>query len=305
MMNGWLAMHKLGTMAPDVRKFAFYYDDHLEPAMKTETRLFFRQLLQTNSPIARFLNSDYTFVNRQLAKLYAIDPHVFEAALGQPVGGLRPQDLVPDAGGHAPSLGFAKVKLTDPRRGGLLGQASVLTLTANGVDTSPVIRGVWILDNILGAPPSPPPPNVPNIEPDARGTKTIRERLQKHREAATCHACHQQIDPPGFALEDFDAVGRLRTTYVDGTTRLPVDASGQFGGTKFQDVSGFKAALLNRPDQFARCLVEKLLIQALGRELEITDRPEIRKIVETAAKDGYRLRDLVLLCAESDLFRKK
>jgi hypothetical protein len=306
MMTGWLAMYKLGSMAPDVRKFSFYYDDHLEPAMKTETRLFFRQLLRTNAPIDRFLSCDYTFVNRQLAKLYGIDTKVYEKALGQDVEGLDVRDLVPDADGHAPSIGFAKVKLTDPRRGGLLGQASVLTLSANGVDTSPVIRGVWILDNILGAPPSPPPPNVPTIEPDARGTKTIRDRLEKHRASATCYACHHQIDPPGFALEEFDAVGRLRTSYVDGNNKsLPLDSGGQFGPAKFTDVSGFKAALLNHREQFARCLVEKLLMHALGRDLEITDRPAIRQIVETAAKDNYRLQDLVLLCVQSDIFRTK
>jgi hypothetical protein len=305
MMSGWLAMYKLGSMAPDVGKFAFYYDNHLEPAMKTETRLFFRQLLRTNAPIDRFLNSDYTFVNRQLAKLYGINTQFYEEALGKNVEGLDTRDLVPDADGHAPSIGFAKVKLTDPRRGGLLGQASILTLTANGVDTSPVIRGVWILDNILGAPPSPPPPNVPTIEPDARGTKTIRDRLEKHRASATCYACHHQIDPPGFALEEFDAVGRLRTSYVDGSNRLPLDSGGQLGATKFKDVSGFKAALLEHREQFARCLVEKLLIHALGRDLEITDRPAIRQIVETAAKDNYRLQDLVLLCVQSDIFRTK
>jgi hypothetical protein len=212
---------------------------------------------------------------------------------------------VPDSEGHAPSLGFARVKLTDPRRGGLLGQASVLTLTANGVDTSPVIRGVWILENILGAPPAPPPPDVPTIEPDIRGAKTIRDQLEKHRENATCRSCHRQIDPPGFALESFDAIGRWRGHYQKGSAVVPVDASGQFGATKFADVSGFKKALLERREQFARCLVEKLLIHALGRELEVTDRPYIRQIVETAATDGYRLRDLVLLCAESEIFRRK
>ncbi|MEZ0275877.1 MAG: DUF1592 domain-containing protein [Roseimicrobium sp.] len=304
MLNGWLAMDKLGTMAPDVRKFAFYYDDDLESAMKTETRLFFRQLLRSNGPVERFLNADYTFINRKLAKHYAIDPELFLTELGKPVEGLLPQDLMPNGNGRAPSLSFAKVPLTDPRRGGLLGHASVLTLTANGVDTSPVIRGIWILENILGTPPSPPPPNVPSIEPDARGTTTIRARLEKHREAASCRGCHQRIDPPGFALESFDAVGRWRGHY-DNNPKLPVDASGELGAVKFKDVTGFKSGLLERRDQFARCLVEKLLLHALGRDLELTDRPHIRKIVETAAKDNYRLRDLVLLCVESDIFSRK
>ncbi|MEA3209879.1 MAG: hypothetical protein QOE70_2936 [Chthoniobacter sp.] len=304
-LNGWLALRKLGTMAPDVNKFSVYYRDDLEPAMRTETRLFFRQLLRTNGPIDRFLDSDYTFINRKLAQLYGLDPKIVEDAAGQPVEGLNPQDLVPDSDGSAPSLGFARVTLTDPRRGGLLGQASVLTLTANGVDTSPVIRGVWILENIIGAPPAPPPPDTPTLEPDIRGAKTIRDQLEKHRASPTCRSCHRQIDPPGFALESFDAIGRWRGHYQTGSAVVPVDASGTFGATEFKDVTGFKKALLERRDQFARCLVEKLLIHALGRELEVTDRPHIRKIVEASAADSYRLRDLILLCAESEIFRRK
>jgi len=304
-LDGWLGLRKLGAMAPDVRKFPGYYDYDLEPMMKTETRLFFRQLLHVNGSIDRFLDSDYAFINRELAQLYGIDPKLVEAGQGKPVEGLRLEDLVPDAYGRAPSLAFARVKLPDPRRGGLLGQASVLTLTANGVDTSPVLRGVWILDNILGAPPSPPPPNVPTIEPDIRGAKTIRDQMQKHREAASCRACHHYIDPPGFALENFDPIGRWRGHYITEKTHLPVDASGKFGADKFADVTGFKPALLARHDQFARCLVEKLLVDALGRELDVVDRPQIREIVEAAEREGYGLRDLILLCVENDLFGRK
>lgn len=304
-LNGWLALRKLGTMAPDVNKFSVYYADDLEPAMRKETALFFRQLLRTNGTIDHFLDSDYAFVNRRLAKLYGLDLKMVEAAVGQPVEGLTPEDLVPHGEGHAPSLGFARVPLTDPRRGGLLGQASVLTLTANGVDTSPVIRGVWLLENILGAPPAPPPPDVPTIEPDIRGAKTIRDQLEKHRESATCRSCHRQIDPPGFALESFDAIGRWRGHYQRGSVVVPVDASGQFGAEKFTDITGFKKALLARRDEFARCLVEKLLIHALGRELDVLDRPAIRQIVEASAADGYHLRTLILLCAESEVFRRK
>jgi hypothetical protein len=304
-LNGWLALRKLGTMAPDVHKFAVYYDNDLEPAMRMETRLFFRQLLNTNGSIDRLLESGNTILNKELAQLYGIDPALVKAAQGAPIPGLQADDLVDDAAGRAPSLAFAQVKLPDARRGGLLGQASVLTLTANGVDTSPVIRGVWLLENILGATPAPPPPNVPTIEPDIRGAKTIRDQLMKHQEAASCRTCHRQIDPPGFALENFDAIGRWRGHYVADKVALPVDASGQFGATKFKDVTGFKAELLNRREQFARCLVEKLLLHALGRELEVADRPHIRRIVDTAARDGYRLRDLVILCATSEIFALK
>ncbi|HEX4146383.1 MAG TPA: DUF1592 domain-containing protein [Pirellulales bacterium] len=304
-LNGWLALRKLGTMAPDVHKFSIYYDEDLEPAMKTETRLFFRQLLYTGGTIDGFLDSDYTFLNPELARLYGIDPQLVFAAQGQPVEGLRPDDLAPDGEGDAPSMRFARVKLTDTRRGGLLGQASVLTLTANGVDTSPVIRGVWILENLLGAPPAPPPPNVPALEPDIRGAKTIREQLQKHRESETCASCHRQIDPPGFALESFDAIGRWRTHYALGSQSPPIDPSGRFGSSEFQDVRSFKAELLRHHEQCARCFVEKLLVFALGRELTVADRPSIRRIVETAAVDGYRIRDLLLLSVTSELFARK
>ena len=305
-LNGWLAMRKLGSMKPQGGGFNTYYDDNLEPAMRTESRLFFKHLLQTNGPIADFLDSDYTFVNRALAKHYGIDWQAAEPSLGKPVEGLSRDDLQPDGAGDSPSQGFAKVKLTDKRRGGLLGQASVLTLTANGVDTSPIIRGIWLLENILGAPPSPPPPNVPVIEPDIRGATTLRQRLEKHRENAACAGCHRQIDPPGFALESFDAIGRWRGHYNPvNNTALPVDPSGEFNGHEFGDVIGFKEALLQRQPQFARSLVEKLLIHALGRELTAADRPAIRRIVEQAAAGGYRLRDLVLLCCESDLITRK
>jgi len=304
-LDGWLAMRKLGSMKPQGGGFSVYYDDHLEPAMRTETRLFFKRLLQTNGPIADLLDSDYTFVNRSLAKLYGLDWQAAQPQLGKPVEGLTRNDLQPDGAGDSPSQGFVQVKLTDKRRGGLLGQASVLTLTANGVDTSPVIRGAWLLENVLGAPPSPPPPNVPIIEPDIRGTTTIRERLEKHRENAACAGCHRQIDPPGFALESFDPIGRWRGHYMVNNKALPVDPSGQFNGHEFKDITGFKAGLLQRQPQFARCLVEKLLIHALGRELTAADRPAIRRIVEQAATDGYRLRDLVLRCCESELITRK
>jgi hypothetical protein len=304
--NGWLSLNKLGAMAPDLRKFPGYYDNDLEPAMRMETRLFFRQLLRANGPIDRFLDADYTFLNRELAQLYGIDPRLVEAAQGAAVEGLSAADLLPEGGRNAPSLGFARVALADRHRGGLLGQASILTLTANGIDTSPVIRGKWILENILGAPPSPPPPNVPVIEPDIRGATTVRDQLQKHRDAASCRSCHRHIDPPGFALENFDAIGRWRTGYPkEGRPSAPIDASGRFGAGEFSDISGFKAILLGHRDQFARCLVEKLLVDALGRELDLADRPQVREIVEAAAKDGYRLRDLVLLCIASEAFRAK
>ncbi len=304
-LDGWLRLRKLGSMAPS--GFDVYYNDKLEPAMRQETRLFFKQLLHTNGPIADLLDSDYTFVNRALAKHYRLDWKTAEAELGKPVAGLTANDLRNDAGGLAPSQNFVRVKLPDRRRGGMLGQASVLTLTANGVDTSPVVRGAWVLENILGAPPSPAPPNVPVVEPDVRGTTTIRARLQAHRDNPACYSCHRHIDPPGFALESYDAIGTFRNNYYYPATdkSLPLDPSGEFDGVAFKGVAGFKDQLLARQPQFARCLVEKLLTHMLGRDLTAADRPAIRAIVDRAATDGFRLRDLVLLCCESDLLIQK
>jgi hypothetical protein len=304
-LDGWLRLRKLGSMAPS--GFDVYYNDKLEPAMRQETRLFFKQLLHTNGPITDLLDSDYTFVNRALAKHYRLDWNAAQADLGKPVTGLTADDLRNAAAGHAPSQSFVRVKLPDRRRGGVLGQASVLTLTANGVDTSPVVRGAWVLENILGAPPSPAPPNVPVVEPDVRGTTTIRARLQAHRDNPACYSCHRHIDPPGFALESYDAIGTFRTNYYYAAIdkSMPLDPSGEFDGAAFKDVAGFKDQLLARPPQFARCLVEKLLIHMLGRELTPADRPAIRAIVDHSAANGFRLRDLVLLCCESDLLIQK
>ncbi len=304
-LDGWLRLSKLGSMAPDPLRFAIYYDDHLEPAMRQETRLYFRHLLETNGPAARFLDSDYTFANKELAGLYGIKPEVFAAQSRAEDVGVAPRYFKTDGSGDSPSTRFARVSLTDRNRGGLLGQASLLTLTANGVDTSPVIRGAWLLENILGSPPSPPPPGVPALEPDIRGAKTVREQLQKHRDNVSCRSCHAHIDPPGFALESFSPIGGWRGHYRIGEQYIPIDTTGSFDGQAFKNIVEFKAALMKREPAFARCLVEKLLIHAVGRELEITDRPHIRRILETAAKDGYRLRDLVLLCVESAVFVRK
>jgi hypothetical protein len=276
--DNWLGLHRLGEMPPDVRAFKAYYRDRLEQAMLKETRLFFRHLLDNDLPVTHFLDSDYTFVNQALANHYRI----------------------PGVEGE----GFQKVALKpEYRRGGLLGQASVLTVSANGVDTSPVIRGIWMLEKILGTPPSPPPPDVDPIEPDVRGSTSIREQLKKHRDVPACADCHAKIDPLGFALEFYDPIGGFRTKYG---RRLKVDGAGQLvSGETFKDERELKQILLTRKDQFARNLASKLMVHASGREMTFRDQPEIDRIVEVVAMQGYGLRTLVREVAASPLLRKR
>jgi hypothetical protein len=281
-LDRWLTLGDLGSMPPDRTRFAAYYRHDLKASMRQETHLFTRYLLDENGSIANFLDSDFTFVDRALARHY----------------GLAPPER----------RGFEKVRLSDRRRGGLLGQASVLTVTANGIDTSPVVRGVWLLENILGTPPSPPPPDVEPLDPDIRGAMSIREQLEKHRSVASCYECHRKIDPPGFALESFDAIGAWRDRYGpagDARARA-VDSAGQLpDGQEFTDIAGLKTILSARTDQFARCLTEKLLTYSLGRTLTTADRLHVARIVAEARSRGYGLRDLVLLVVQSKPFQTK
>jgi len=274
-LGSWLNLRALGSTPPDRGQFRSFYHYDLDSAMREETRQFTRHLIDENLGIANFLDSDFTFVNKPLARHYGITP--------------------------PKTTGFQKVSLTNRRRGGLLGQASVLTVTANGIDTSPVVRGIWVLENILGTPPNPPPPDVEPLDPDIRGAKTIRDQLRKHREVATCYDCHRKIDPLGFALENFDPIGRWRDSYG---RNAKVDASGELPtGEKFQDITEFKKILLQHRQQFAKALAEKLLAYALGRELTVDDRPQIDTLVNANAKSGFR--DLITAVVLSDAFRSK
>jgi mono/diheme cytochrome c family protein len=278
----WLELYKIGSMPPSPKDHQNYYIDGLDQAMKTEARLYFRHILQNNLPIERFIDSDFTFVNGGLARLYNI----------------------PDVHG----VEFRNVRLPDRRRGGLLGMAGVLTASANGIDTSPVVRGVWVLRNILGTPPTPPPPDVKPLDPDIRGASTIRDQLLKHRHVATCNSCHAKIDPPGFALENFDPIGGWRDRYPRMSHDAPkVDASGRLaGGDSFIDVVSFKDVLLHRHrDQFARCLTEKLLAYSMGRRLEPSDAPQVDRLVAALQERGNGMRDLLLLVVESEPFGRK
>ncbi len=195
-----------------------------------------------------------------------------------------------------------RVSLNGSTRGGLLGQGAFLTASANGVDTSPVVRGIYVLEKLLGYKPPPPPPDVPTIEPDIRGAVTIREQLKKHRESATSAECHRKIDPLGFALENFNAIGAWRDKYEKET---PIDAAGILpAGDAFSNVPEFRKLMVDRTPQFNRCLTEKLLTYALGRELEIGDRPATDKILAELKETKGGLRDLIRLVISSDSFAR-
>ncbi len=280
-LDSWLTLRELGATPPDRGAFEEYYHYDLGTAMLEETRRFTRHILDQNLSIENFLDSDFTFVNKRLAWHY-----------GLPV----PEEIALDAGK------FQLVKLDDPRRGGLLGQASVMTVTANGIDTSPVVRGVWLLENMLGTPPSPPPPDVEPLDPDVRGAHTIREQLEKHRSNPSCNNCHRKIDPLGFALENFDPVGGWRDNYASS---MPIDSSGKLpSGREFDDVRGLKRVLLEQQELFARALTEKLVAYALGRRIEIGDRPSIDRIVNELKDQGFGFRDQMRLIVQSELFSR-
>ncbi len=277
-LNAWLTLSSLGETAPDRRVFRAYYTDGLESSMRRETQLFTRHLLDNDLSIDEFIKSDYTFVDRNLARFYGLDTEAF-------TNGTE----------------FQKVSTLGKPRGGLLGQASVLTVTANGVDTSPIVRGVWLLENILGTPPTPPPPDIEPLDPDIRGAKTIREQMIKHRTDPTCAECHHKIDPLGFALENYDAIGRWRGSYRG--SRKPIDTSGEMpSGATFTNVGEFKAALMKERGKFARGLTEKLMAYALGRAVEISDRPEIDAILADLEDNGRGFGYLVRRVVLSDAF---
>lgn len=276
-LDSWLTLRDLGSTPPDRSAFGRYYRHDLGTAMRLETHLFARHLMDENLSVDNFLDSDFTFVNRSLAQHYGLKD--------SPTGSE-----------------FERVALTDGRRGGLLGQASVLTVTANGIDTSPVVRGVWLLENILGTPPAAPPPDVEPLDPDIRGAKTIRDQLQKHRDVAACYDCHRKIDPMGFALENFDPIGGWRNSYGRSTK---IDASGELpDGQSFRSIEEFKRVLLKKKDQFTRALTTRLLAYAIGRPTDLSDRPQIDAIVTELNNRGGGFRDLIELVVLSETFRK-
>jgi hypothetical protein len=269
-----------------------------------ETHLFFDALLTGDLSVRNIVDSEFAIINGRLAKHYGI-PNVY-------------------------GVDFQKVALKpEYHRGGVLTHASVLKVTANGTSTSPVLRGVWVLDRIVGRPASPPPPNIPAVEPDIRGATTIRQQLAKHRSTENCAGCHARIDPPGFALENFDVIGGWRERYRVVAERKhwvnnrvgplakylaayqygegqSIDAGDELpDGRKFADVTEFKQLLLAHPEQIARCLTEKLVTYATGHPVGFSDHLAVSQILEQAKPHDYGLRSLVHAVVASEIFQRK
>jgi mono/diheme cytochrome c family protein len=275
----WLYLRNLNSTLPDSRLFPDF-DDNLRQAFRRETELLFESVMKENRSVLDLLRADYTFLNERLAKHYGI-PNVY--------------------GSH-----FRRVELgPDSVRGGLLGQGSIMTVTSYANRTSPVRRGKWILENLLGTPVPPPPLNVPPLPENSPGAKvlTMRERMVQHRANAVCASCHQLMDPVGLATENFDAIGRYRTQSEAGG---PVDASGGLpDGSSFDGAIGLRKAVLNRPELFVNTLTEKLMTFALGRGLEYYDAPAVRDITRHARTDDYRFSSVVLGIVNSTPFKMR
>lgn len=295
--DSWLNLREMNATAPDTSLY-FEYDEFLERSMIEETRAFFRHLVEENLPVKNIVKSDFAFLNSRLAEHYGIE------------GVVGPQ--------------IRKVKLPEGSvRGGFLSQASVLKVSANGTNTSPVLRGGWILERIFGQTPAPPPEGIGGVEPDIRGATTLRELLAKHRDSTSCNSCHRTIDPPGFALESFDPVGAFRETFrvrgggeqvkVEHLHRwyntyvgAAVDASGELpDGRTFDNYIEFRDMIAEDQETLARNLVSKFLTFSTGREMGFSDKTEINGIVAAAGRGGYRVRDLMMLAVESTIFLTK
>jgi hypothetical protein len=273
----WLFLRNLKNSAPNLDAFPDF-DDNLRQAMRQETKLFFDSILHEDRSVLDLLNADYTFVNERLARHYGI-PNIYGSQ-------------------------FRRIPVTDPARRGLLGQASILTVTSYPNRTSPVQRGKWILTNILGTPPLPPPPNVPELKENTEGSqpKSVRERMEAHRADAVCAGCHKVMDPVGFALENFDAIGRWRAS----DEGAKIDPSGVlFNGAKVDGAVELRQTLTSRPEVFVGVMTEKLLTYALGRGVEYYDMPAVRRIVRDAAARDFKFSSLIAGVVRSAPFQMK
>jgi hypothetical protein len=299
-LDYWLDLRRILATAPDANLYGDYYlDDLLTESAQAETQLFFAELVAKDLPARNLVASDFAMLNERLAAHYGL-PKVQGVALKRTP---LPKESV---------------------RGGLLTQAAVLKVTANGTTTSPVLRGAWVMERILGQKPPPPPPNLPAVEPDIRGAVTIRQQLEKHRTLETCNSCHAKMDPPGFALENFDVMGGWRERYrseaggelAQGLAKsgqkfafhyaLPVDASGELpDGRKFHDIREFKELLLDDEKQIARNLARQLAVYATGAPIRFADREAIERILRRASSSHYGVRSLVHELVQSELFVNK
>jgi hypothetical protein len=277
----WLALHKLDAIVPDRAAFP-HASGLLDPRdmMKEELRLFIDSVLRSERSTLELLTADYTFLNERLAMHYGIEN----------VKGAR----------------FRAVTLADEWRHGLLGKGAIQMLTSYPNRTSPVLRGAWVLEHLLGSAPGAPPPLVPTLSENKRGEapKTLRARLEQHRENPNCFSCHGVMDPLGFALESFSAVGQFRAN--DPDTQTAIDTSGVLpNGTPISGLGDLRRALVERPESFIETFTENLMTYALGRRADYRDMPAVRRIVREAARDDYRFESLVLGIVASDAFRKR
>ncbi|MDG1324450.1 MAG: DUF1592 domain-containing protein [Opitutales bacterium] len=291
--ESWLRLDKLGTMPPASLKYREYYRYGLKEAMIEETLQFLSHAIKENIPLTDFIQSDYSFINQDLARHYGMED----------IEGIH----------------FRKVSFPgNSIRGGLLGQASILTLTANGVDTSPVTRGIWVLESLLGTPPSPPPPDIEPINPDVRGAQTVKQLLEKHRSSQACADCHAKIDPYGFPLEYFDPVGGYRPTYYRSrfwknstqSTKLfpfkPIDGTSTLTtGEKIHGPRTLRKVLLTKKNLLAQNLAEKLMTYATGRVLTLRDKNEAKSIAQSVILENLGFRDLIIKIATSEAFARK
>ncbi|MBT7864944.1 MAG: DUF1588 domain-containing protein, partial [Opitutales bacterium] len=271
---------------PDAKLYP-EFDNILMYSMLDETHAFLGQMIEGNLSVTNVIDSDFAMLNERLAKHYGID--------------------------RFDGVGVQKIALKkSDRRGGILSQASVLKVTANGTTTSPIVRGIWLLERILGQHIPPPPDQVPAIEPDIRGAVSIRDQLDKHRSTKLCMSCHKKIDPPGFALENYDVIGGWRQNYraIEAEKKWkdgqPVDASYHMAdGETFSNIDGFKQIALRNPEQITRNILNQVLTYATGATISFADRSEIDQVVEALADDDYGFRSLIHAAVQSDIFLSK
>lgn len=277
--------------SPDATVFP-EFDENLRQAMQRETELFMESQLREDRSVVDLLRANYTFINARLATHYG-RPNVY--------------------GNH-----FRRVPLTHDQRAGLLGQGSILTLTSYPNRTSPVLRGKWVLENLLSAPPPPPPPDVPALEESGEDgmPRSVREQMQQHRQSPACFGCHSVMDPLGFALENFDAIGRWRTVDETGVLEVPpvgapeagtpIDPSARLpDGTTLTGVAGLRRWLLDRQDEFVQTVAERLLMYALGRPAEYYDMPTVRQVLRETAEGGNRWSSLIVAIVTSPPFHAR